>query len=128
MKINDIDQSNYNLLTAKHFKQTFPSDLLADEPICALLIRTGPLSDTENPDVKFEKVIIEIYVHNSIDTAGIEGFRCRTHMIVDRLIRLLHKKYINNDYYRLSAKNELQSSTPEFKRYSVTFQYKSIYS
>lgn len=127
MKIKTEDQNNPSLLTSKHFLRTSVSDTVLSEPICVLLIRDAPQTPTNNEFVVKDGVIIEIYVHSSIDTAGIGGFVRRTHQIADRLVRLLHRKYINSDWYKLADKNELQSATPSFRRYYVRFEYKAVY-
>lgn len=130
MKISVADQSNYKLLTTKYIQSTFISDTILTEPICVLLVRDTPQSQSNNEFVKFDGVIIEIYVHSSIDTAGtagINGFKRRTHMIADRLVQLLHRQYLGSDLYKLVDKNELQSATPNFRRYYVRFEYKAVY-
>lgn len=127
MKISEIDQADYSLLTSKHFLQTYVSDQILTEPICVLLLRSAPKEYTNNPNVMFNNIIIETYVHGTIDTTNIGGFKRRIHLINDRIVKLLHNKYIGSNLYKFVDGNELQSSTPAFRRYYVMFQYKAIY-
>jgi hypothetical protein len=77
--------------------------------------------------VKWFSVIIEIYTHDSLEYAGIGGFRRRSHQIQDRIIKLLHNKFVNDDKYKFVDGNELQSSVQNYKRQFVRFSYKCVY-
>lgn len=127
MNINEADQENYSLLTNTYFLQTYVLDNALNDPMCVLLIRTAPKQSTDNQFVMFDNIIIEIFVHNNLDTFGISNYKRRIHLIQDRIIKLLNRKYVGNDLYMFVDGNELQSSTPLFHRFYVMFRYKSIY-
>jgi hypothetical protein len=127
MNINSTDINNPTTLRKKYFLQTYVNSQTVTDPICLILIRDAPSSDTNNEFVKINGVIIEIFVHDSVDTAGISGYKRRTHQISDRITKLLHRKLICDSLVKFVDGNELQSSTANFKRSYVRFQYKAIY-
>lgn len=128
MDISSSNQSNYRTLVDKYFLQTYVSDLYTNDGSCRLLIRNGAQYDTNNEYVKFNSVLIEIYVPKTKDFMS--GFQTRTNQISDRLIYLLNQTQVNPDNeMKLKFKEfyELASATDHFKRSVMKFEWKKIY-
>jgi hypothetical protein len=125
MNIPISDQTNYGLLIQKYFLQTYISEEFTDDGVCRLLIRSSPQSDTNNPYVKFNGLIIEIYVPKSKDL--VEGFQTRINQISDRLQSIFNHVYINDNKLIFNKGHDLPSATRYFKRHFTSYEYKKIY-
>jgi hypothetical protein len=124
MDIPVSDRTNYGVLADKYIMQTFVSDKFTDDGVCRLLVRSAMQTDTSNEYVKWNGVIVEVYVPKHKDL--MTGFQTRINQISDRLTQLLNRVYVNDNklYYKNSY--ELPSSSNNFKRYNCKFEFKKI--
>lgn len=125
MNIPVGEQTNFGLLVQKYFLQTYISEEFTDDGVCRLLIRSAPQTDTNNPYIKFNGLIIEIYVPKSKDL--VSGFQTRINQISDRLQIIFNHIYVNDNKLIFKRGHELPSATRYFKRYFTLYEYKKIY-
>jgi len=129
---------NYNTLLAKYFIEAFTSEVLTDDGVCRLVIKSAPQLSIGSQYVKEDNVIIEVFVPNTKDRVA--GFERRSNQIIDQIIILFTKKkknaqgiipldsaLINGRRMVLEGRNELASGSVGFKRQFVQFSYKKIY-
>ena len=139
MLIPTVFLKDYTVLMNKYFIEAFTAENITDDGICRLVIRSAPQSPTGSQFVKEDNVIIEIFV--PIKKDRVEFFERRINKLIDRIIVLFIRKkkndkgviksnsaLINNRKMCLENRQELSSSSPEFKRAFVQFSYKRVYS
>ncbi len=125
MDIPVASRTDYKVLIEKYFLQTMVSDEFTNDGICRLLVRNAPQRETNNDYVKWDGLIIEVYVPKSKDLTT--GFQTRINQISDRLITLFNRNYINDNKLYFVNSFELTSRSNNFKRYVCTYEYKKIY-
>ena len=125
MNIATADKTNYKVLLDEYFLQTHTSDVFTNDGICRICLRNDLQRDTTNDYVKFNGVILEMYIPKTIDY--MTAFQTRTNQITDRLIVLFNNEYINENKLKFHSSNELASSQKFFKRQYCKFEYKKIY-
>lgn len=118
--------TNYGELRINYFVEGFVAEAIVIPNVCRLLIKNAPMSPTNSEFVKENNLIIEVFVPSSQDRLG--GFERRTNLIIDKLIKLLHREWINDRRLSLVASNELNCSVVGFKRAYVQFSFKRVYS
>lgn len=125
MCIPSSELTNYGLLVNKYFLQTYISEKFTDDGICRMLVRNAMQFETNNQFVKWNGVLIEIYVPKSKDL--MDGFETRINQISDRLQTLFNRQFVN--YNKLCFENcyELASISVHYKRYVCRYNYKKIY-
>jgi hypothetical protein len=125
MIIPTLEQTNYGLLVNKYFLQTYISEKFTEDGVCRLLVRSAMQSETNNEYIKWNGVLIEIYVPKSKDLMS--GFETRINQISDRLQYLFNRQYINYNKLCFESCFELASISIYYKRYVCRFNYKKIY-
>jgi hypothetical protein len=124
MDIPTSEKTNYGVLVNKYIMQSSISDQFTDDGICRLLVRNSMQTETTNEFVKWNGVIIEVYVPKSKDL--MTGFQTRINKISDRLTQLLNRVYINYNKLYFVNSYELPSGSNNFKRYNCKFEYKKV--
>ena len=133
--------TNYTTLVTKYFIEAFTSEVLTDDGVCRLVIKSAPQLSIGSQYVKEDNIIIEIFVPNTKDRVA--NFERRSNQIIDEIITLFTKKkksvqdtqeviladsaLINGRKMVLEGRNELQSGSVGFKRMFVQFSYKRVY-
>jgi hypothetical protein len=125
MNIPVSEQTDYTLLVKKYFLQTDISDEFTDDGLCRLLIRRGAQRDTGSVYIKFDNLIIEIYVPKSKDFMS--GFQSKIIQIADQLQTLLNHQTFSDRKLIFANAYEMPSGSKFFKRYNVRFEFKNIY-
>ena len=118
--------TNFAELRINYFVEGYTAESIVIPDVCRLLIKSAPMSSTNNEFVKENNVIIEVFVPSSKDR--MDNFERRTNLIISRLMKLFHNQVINDRKFKLVTMNDLQSSVVGFKRAYVQFNYKRSYS
>jgi len=126
MNIPTAERSNYGILLDKYFLQTYVSDKFTNDGICRILLRSGVQTETNNEYVKWNPIIIEVFVPKSKDLQS--GFQSKSLQITDRLYSLLNRQYVNSFKMIFVGCYELISNTVNYRRMAIKFDYKQIYS
>ena len=118
--------TNFAELRINYFVEGYTAEAIVIPDVCRLLIKSAPMSSTNNEFVKENNVIIEVFVPTSKDR--MDKFERRTNLIIGRLTKLFHNEIINGRKFKLAGGNDLQSSITGFKRAYVQFSYRRVYS
>lgn len=129
---------DYTTLLNKYFIEAFTSEVVTDDGVCRLIIKSAPQTPTGSQYVKDDNVIIEVFVPTSKDRVA--GFERRGNQIIDELITLFTKRkkndkgtlvnnsqLINGKRMKLEGRNELTCASVNFKRQFVQFSYVKVY-
>ena len=117
--------------TERYFiKAGYTNKLLTDE-VCRIVYSDVQGSQTNVPNVKRNMLQFDIYVKNEeLRTCGDDGLVMRTHLIAERLFKLLTKeRYINDTGYRfwIAGDWDLGTRTAGYTRYTIAFYYLKVY-
>ena len=108
----------------------FTNKLLTDEA-CRIIYADVPGHDTDVPNVRKNMMTFDIYVKNEeMRNVGDDGLQMRTHLIAERLFKLLTKeRYINETGYRfrIAGDWDLGTRTAGYSRYTIAFYYMKVY-
>ena len=108
----------------------FTNKLLTDEA-CRIIYADVPGHDTDVPNVRKNMMTFDIYVKNEeMRNVGDDGLQMRTHLIAERLFKLLTKeRYINETVYRfrIAGDWDLGTRTAGYSRYTIAFYYMKVY-
>lgn len=108
----------------------FTNKLLTDE-VCRIVYADVQGHDTEVPNVKKNMMTFDIYVKNEeMRNVGDDGLQMRTHLIAERLYRLLTKhRYLARTGYRfwIAGDWDLGTRTAGYSRYTIAFYYMKVY-
>ncbi len=129
LKIPTADLNNMAKVRDIYITHSYGSDTIINEDVsCRILYRNVPLSATNNPFVKWDGIIFEIFVKDSDQyNATTNALDRRQEMIADKLIKLLGRQYVGSLKFEQMDKGDLYCSTPSFKRYFVLFKFKRIF-
>jgi len=111
-------------------KAGFTNKLLTDE-VCRIVYADGPGKDTDVPNIKRKMITFDIYVKNEeLHNCGDDGLDERTHLIANRLYKLLtDKRYLAETGYRfwIAGDWNLGTRTAGYSRYTIAFYYMKVY-
>lgn len=115
----------------KYFMQAgFSNKLLTDEP-CRIIYANVHGADTAAPKVKKSMMTFDIYVKTEYQrNATQDGLALRTHLIADRLLKLLtSERYLADTGYRfwIAGDWDLGTRTVGYSRYTIAFYYMKVY-
>ena len=108
----------------------YTNKLLTDET-CRIVYADIEGADTNVPNVRKNMMTFDIYVKNE-EQRGLtdDGLILRTHLIADRLNRLLtQERYLNETGYRfwIAGDWDLGTRTAGYSRYCIAFYYMKVY-
>jgi hypothetical protein len=117
--------------TERYFiKAGYTNKLLTDE-VCRIVYSDIQGSQTEVPNVKRNMLQFDIYVKNDeLRGVGDDGLVLRTHLIAERLYKLLtSERYLRDTGYRfwIAGDWDLGSRTAGYSRYTIAFYYMKVY-
>lgn len=117
--------------TERYFiKAGYTSKLLTDE-VCRIIYSDIQGAPTDVPNVKRNMLTFDIYVKNEeLRGIGDDGLLLRTHMIAERLNKLLtRERYLADTGYRfwIAGDWDLGTRTPGYSRYTIAFYYMKTY-
>lgn len=117
--------------TDRYFiKAGYTNKLLTDE-VCRIVYSDIQGSPTKVPNVKKSMLLFDIYVKtDELRGATDDGLVLRTHLIAERLERLLRKeRYIADTGYRFwpAGDWDLGTRTAGYSRYTIGFNYMKVY-
>lgn len=117
--------------TERYFiKAGYTNKLLTDE-VCRIVYADVQGSQTEVPNVKRNMLTFDIYVKNEeLRGVGDDGLVMRTHLIAERLYKLLtSERYLADTGYRfwIAGDWDLGSRTAGYSRYTIAFYYMKVY-
>lgn len=117
--------------TDRYFvKAGYTNKLLTDE-VCRIIYADVPGNNTEVPNVRRNMLTFDIYVKNEeMRNCGDDGLILRTHLIAERLYKLLtQERYLQDTGYRFwpAGDWDLGSRTPGYSRYTIAFYYMKVY-
>ena len=117
--------------TDRYFiKAGFTNKLLTDE-VCRIVYSDVQGSPTEVPNVRKNMMMFDIYVKNEeLRNCGDDGLVMRTHLIAERLYKLLtSERYLADTGYRFwpAGDWDLGTRTAGYSRYTIGFYYMKVY-
>ena len=117
--------------TDRYFiKAGYTSKLLTDET-CRIIYADVEGKPTDVPNVRRNMMTFDIYVKNEeLRGVGDDGLVLRTHLIAERLFKLLTKeRYLEETGYRFwpAGDWDLGTRTPGYSRYTIAFYYMKVY-
>lgn len=117
--------------TDRYFvKAGFTNKLLTDE-VCRIVYADIQGSQTEVANVKRNMLQFDIYVKNEeLRGVGDDGLVLRTHLIAERLYKLLtSERYLADTGYRfwIAGDWDLGTRTSGYSRYTIAFYYMKVY-
>ena len=117
--------------TERYFiKAGYTNKLLTDE-VCRIVYSDIQGSQTDVPNVKRNMMQFDIYVKNEdLRGVGDDGLVLRTHLIAERLYKLLtNERYLNETGYRfwIAGDWDLGTRTAGYSRYTIAFYYMKVY-
>ena len=117
--------------TERYFiKAGYTNKLLTDE-VCRIVYADVQGSQTEVPNVKRNMMTFDIYVKNEeMRNCGDDGLVMRTHLIAERLYKLLtSERYLADTGYRFwpAGDWDLGTRTAGYSRYTIAFYYMKVY-
>lgn len=108
----------------------YTSKLLTDE-VCRIIYADVEGTLTEVPSVKRNMMTFDIYVKNEeLRNVGDDGLVLRTHLIAERLYKLLtSERYLQDTGYRfwIAGDWDLGTRTAGYSRYTIAFHYMKVY-
>lgn len=117
--------------TDRYFvKAGYTNKLLTDEAV-RIVYADIQGSPTEVPNVTKNMITFDIYVKNEeLRNCGDDGLILRTHLIAERLFKLLTKeRYLAGTGYRFwpAGDWDLGTRTAGYSRYTIAFYYMKVY-
>ena len=117
--------------TDRYFvKAGFTNKLLTDET-CRIVYADIQGYSTDVPNVTKNMITFDIYVKNEdLRNVGDDGLILRTHLIAERLQKLLTKeRYLADTGYRfwIAGDWDLGTRTAGYSRYTIAFNYMKVY-
>lgn len=117
--------------TERYFvKAGYTNKLLTDES-CRIVYSDVQASETDVPNVKKNMLQFDIYVKNEeLRTCSDDGLILRTHLIAERLFKILTKtRYLNETGYRfwLAGEWDIGTRTAGYTRCKIAFYYMKVY-
>lgn len=117
--------------TERYFIEAGYANALLTDEVCRIVYSNTKVNDTEVPNVKRNILTFDIFVKtNELRNTGDDGLILRTHLIAERLYKLLKKqRYLADTGYRLWPAGEwdLGSKTAGYSRYTIAFFYMKVY-
>lgn len=108
----------------------YTNKVLTDE-VCRVIYADVQGSDTRVPNVKRNMMTFDIYVRqDELHTAGDDALIFRTHLIAERLNKLLtSERYLLDTGYRfwIAGDWDLGTRTTGYARYTIAFYYMKVY-
>jgi hypothetical protein len=99
--------------------------------VCRVIYSDIQGTDTDVPNVKKNMMQFDIYVRDDeLHTAGDDALVFRTHLIAERLNKLLTKeRYLKETGYRfwIAGDWDLGTRTTGYSRYTISFYYMKVY-
>ena len=117
--------------TDRYFiKAGYTNKLLTDE-ICRIVYSDIQGSQTDVPNVKRNMMTFDIYVKTEeLRNCGDDGLVMRTHLIAERLYKLLtSERYLADTGYRfwIAGDWDQGTRTAGYARYTIAFYYMKVY-
>lgn len=117
--------------TDRYFVQAgFTNKLLTDEAVRIVYANIQP-QPTNVPNVTKNMMTFDIYVKNEeMRNVGDDGLILRTHLIAERLFKLLtQQRYLADTGYRFwpAGDWDLGTRTSGYSRYTIAFYYMKVY-
>ena len=128
MGISVSDKNKIVEFRDKYCCNIFNSDALVINDISRLVYRNLNLSSTNNPQVKIDSLMIDIYVKASEEYTvdPVDRLKRRQDVIYKRILELLNNQSICGFKFRLVDKGDLYSGVLNYHRYFLKFEYKFI--
>ena len=108
----------------------YTNTLLTDE-VCRIVYSDIQGSATQVPNVTRNMMTFDIYVKQSeLHNFGDDRLRMRTHMIAERLLKLLTKeRYLEETGYRfwIAGDWDMGTRVTGYARYTIAFYYMKVY-
>lgn len=109
----------------------FTNKLLTDE-VCRIVYADIPGKDTENPNVRRNMMMFDVYVKNEEQrNVSDDGLDTRSEMIVERLYKLLtQQRYLAGTGFRFWiawGPEDLGTRTPGYSRTTFALYYMKVY-
>lgn len=117
--------------TDRYFiKAGYTNKLLTDE-VCRIVYSDIQGSQTDVPNVKRNMMTFDIYVKTEeLRNCGDDGLVMRTHLIAERLYKLLtSERYLADTGYRfwIAGDWDQGTRTAGYSRYTIAFYYMKVY-
>lgn len=117
--------------TDRYFiKAGYTNKLLTDE-VCRIVYSDVQGKETDVPNIKKNMLVFDIYVKNEeMRNCGDDGLVLRTHLIAERLYKLLtSERYLADTGYRfwIAGDWDLGTRTAGYSRYTIAFHYMKVY-
>lgn len=121
------DKTNIIDFITKYFiEDANPDELITDEKV-RIICYDSDGGALRNPNVKFHYKEMDIYVKDDVlYNATDDRLQRRYHLIAERLkYLLLRQKHVQHMSFRFESECNLWTKVPGYKRYHVTFSYKT---
>lgn len=117
--------------TERYFiRAGYTNKLLTDE-VCRIVYADVQGSPTNVPNIKRNMMTFDIYVKNEeLRGVGDDGLMLRTHLIAERLFKLLtSERYLRDTGYRfwIAGDWDLGCRTAGYSRYTIALNYMKVY-